>query len=117
MKALIIDDEIDTCYLLSSILKNKSIHSDYVNSLNDAISALKKEDHEIIFLDNHLQDGLGIDFIHEIKKFRPTAKLIMITANGTLSDRKKAFDQGTDFFIDKPFTRDVIYQIIDDMAV
>ena len=84
--------------------------------MSDAATFLQHNDHEIIFLDNHLQDGIGIDFIQHIKKSCPGAKVIMITANGTISDREKAFTEGTDFFIDKPFTRDTIYQIIDQVA-
>jgi len=32
----------------------------------------------------------------------------MITAFDTYSDRSKAYEEGVDFFIGKPFTRDVI---------
>ena len=41
VKALIIDDEIDICYLLSGILRNKNIQSNYVNSIGEARLALK----------------------------------------------------------------------------
>ena len=51
-KALIVDDEIDICYLLSGILKQKKLHTSYVNCLEDAKNVLKKETPSIIFLDN-----------------------------------------------------------------
>ena len=116
VKALIIDDEIDTCYLLRSILKNKSIHADYVNTLTDAINIIENNNHEIIFLDNHLQDGIGIDFIHRIKKFRPDAKVVMITAHDSADDREKALKNGADFFIGKPFTSDIIFKAVDEVS-
>jgi len=113
MKALIIDDEIDICYLLSSILRSRQIQSYTVNSLSEARNALKEQDAEIIFLDNHLPDGMGVDFVQQIKKHKPYSKVVMITAYDTASDRKRAEAEGVDFFIAKPFTKDIIHQTVD----
>lgn len=115
--ALIIDDESDICFLLSSILKNKGFKTDFVTSLAEAATALKKDNPSIIFLDNHLPDGMGIDFIGHIKKNNPESKIVMITAYDNTSDRIKALDSGADYFIGKPFTRDAIYQTIDNIKV
>ena len=107
-KALIVDDEIDICYLLSGILRQKKLRTSYVNNLADAQSMLQKETPAIIFLDNNLPDGRGIEFIGTIKKQCPATKVVMITAFDTYSDRSKAYEEGVDFFIGKPFTRDII---------
>lgn len=117
MKALIIDDEIDICYLLSGILRKKNVQPDYANSLKEATQALEKHNHEIIFLDNHLPDGMGVDFIHHIKKNFPSSKVVMITAYDTAADRTKAVIEGADFFISKPFTRDIINQTVDQVEL
>lgn len=115
MKALIIDDEIDICYLLGGLLINKNLHTDYANTIAEARLALKKNYPEIIFLDNHLPDGKGIDFVEYIKKYYPAAKLIMITAYDTAADRSNAFEKGVDYFIAKPFSREKIYQALDQL--
>jgi len=107
-KALIVDDEMDICYLLSGILRQRKLRTSYVNNLADAQSVLKEETPSIIFLDNNLPDGKGIDFIGTIKKLYPATKVVMITAFDTYSDRSKAYEEGVDFFIGKPFTRDII---------
>jgi two-component system, OmpR family, response regulator len=116
MKALIIDDEIDICYLLSGILHNTNIDSSYVNTLADAKEALKGQYPEIIFIDNHLPDGMGVDFINHIKMNNPGSKVVMITAYDTQKDRLKATAAGVDHFIAKPFTREVIYNAVDIMV-
>lgn len=115
MKALIIDDEIDICYLLSSILRKKNINTNYVNSITEARQALERQHPELIFLDNRLPDGMGIDFIEQIKRKHPGIKVAMITAYDTAVDRTKALLQGADFFIPKPFSRDAINQTVDEM--
>ena len=108
LKALIIDDEIDICYLLSGILKQKNCHTNYVNNLADATIELKNNSPIIVFLDNHLPDGLGINYVDYIKQNYPTIKVVMITAYDTTADRREALKKGVDIFIGKPFTKEEI---------
>jgi CheY-like chemotaxis protein len=108
LKALIIDDEVDICYLLSSILKQKNCQTHYVNNIADAIVELKNSSPVIVFLDNHLPDGLGIEFVDHIKRNYPSIKIIMITAYDTIADRQQAIEKGVDIFIGKPFTKEAI---------
>jgi DNA-binding response OmpR family regulator len=74
---------------------------------------LQKNDPPVIFLDNHLSDGMGIDHIARIKKEHPASCIIMITAHDTSTDREIAYKEGVDFFIGKPFTRDMILKTIE----
>ncbi len=114
-RALIIDDEADICYLLSSILRSKNLQVNYVNTLSEATIALEKQLPQIIFLDNHLPDGLGVDFIAKLKSTHPNVKIVMLTAFDNFSDRAKAFENGADTFISKPFNKGVIYQAVDNL--
>ena len=113
VKALIIDDETDICYLLSRLLKQKNYETSFVNTLTAANDALKAEHPEIIFLDNHLPDGLGLNYLLYIKENYPKSKIVMITAHDSVDDREKAMNNGEDFFIGKPFTSDLIYEAVD----
>ncbi|MEO6315005.1 MAG: response regulator [Chitinophagaceae bacterium] len=108
MKALIVDDEVDICFLLSGILRQKQLHPSFVNNLAEARQSLLQDTPAILFLDNHLPDGLGLDFISYVKENYPTIKIVMITAHDGLPERKKAQLEGADLFISKPFSRDVI---------
>ena len=115
IKALIVDDETDVCYLLSSILQYKNLQASYVNSIGEAKRVLREDNHSIVFLDNHLPDGFGINFIDEIKKINPLVKIIMITAHDTKNDRNRAHEQGVDQFIGKPFARESILKAIESL--
>lgn len=115
LKVLIIDDEADICYLLSTLLKQKNLETNFVNSLADATQAMKADAPEIVFLDNHLPDGLGINYIDYVKTNYPSAKIVMITAHDTPADRDKALSEGADYFIGKPFSRDAIYKTVDQL--
>lgn len=114
LKALIVDDEVDICFLLSGILRYKNFEPLYVTSLAAAEKFLQKDTvPPVIFLDNHLPDGKGIDYIIRLKKSYPSVKIVMITAHDTSADREKAYENGADYFIGKPFTRDMIFDAIE----
>lgn len=116
LEALIIDDENDICYLLGSLLKKRNIRSKFVNTLRDAANMLELNDPEVIFLDNHLPDGLGVNFIGFIKRFHPLSKIIMITAHDTVADVNKAYKEGVDYFIGKPFSKESINNVIENIV-
>ena len=111
--ALIIDDETDICYLLKGILSFKNFEATYATTLAEGEKFLKQNDPAVIFLDNHLPDGYGIDTIRHFKKDYPLSKIVMITAHDTSSDRERAYREGVDFFIGKPFTREIILKTVE----
>lgn len=108
LKALIVDDEADICFLLSSILKQQQLKTSFVNTLAAAKSALRADLPAILFLDNHLPDGRGLDFISEVKSKYPSVKVVMITAHDGPNERRQAREEGADLFISKPFSREII---------
>lgn len=117
LKVLIVDDEIDICYLLSGMLRQKDMKTAYVNTLSDASIALRNDTPDILFLDNRLPDGLGIEYIQYVKKHYPDICLIMITAHDSVLERNKALADGADAFIGKPLTRELIHTAIDNFIV
>jgi two-component system OmpR family response regulator len=108
--ALIIDDEEDICILLTTFLRKKNIDAHYSMSLIDGIEKLKSLKPNILFLDNNLPDGSGIESIPLIRKINRDLKIIIISAMTTLKDR--AFANSADAFIDKPISFENIQQLI-----
>lgn len=90
-KALIVDDEMDICFILSGIFRNRNVSTSYANTLAEAKASMIKDPPSILFLDNHLPDGLGVQFIEYVKETYPGIKVVMITANDTASDKCLAF--------------------------
>ncbi|MES1217932.1 MAG: response regulator [Bacteroidota bacterium] len=117
IKALIIEDESDICYLLSNILKQWNIDALFAGSLAEADKILLEHSSPgIIFLDNHLPDGRGINYIRRLKEKSPSSKIVMITAHDNLSDREKARNEGADFFIGKPFSKELIFKTLENLT-
>jgi two-component system OmpR family response regulator len=111
--ALIIDDETDIWVLLSRILRKHNLKTYYVNNLEAATRRLEQDVPAIIFLDNHLPDGFGLDFIQFIKTNYDQVKIVMITGHDIQNDRERALSKGADLFISKPFSSATIHDTID----
>src|SRR5882757_1296697 len=79
-KILVIDDEVDFCFLLKTYLSKKNYKILLANTLDQGMHLLKSETPDIIFLDNNLPDGLGWDKIEYIRKAYPVVELNLISA-------------------------------------
>ncbi len=112
-KILVVDDEVDICYFLVRNLQKQHFEASYVNSIGEAKAKMKSNEPSILLLDNHLPDGFGIDFAHEIKEQYPELKIVMMTAHDTQPDRSSAERNGIDYFLPKPFVITQVFHAID----
>jgi DNA-binding response OmpR family regulator len=108
--ALIIDDEEDICILLTTYLRKKNIDTHYSLTLADGLKKLVELKPEILFLDNNLPDGSGIDSIPQIRQITRNLKIIIISAMSNLKER--AIANSADAFIDKPISFENIHPLI-----
>lgn len=113
-KILIIEDEGEMCLLLNILLDRKDMELDHVKYLSDASEYLQKQQPSVVILDNKLPDGFGIDFISFIKTNYPATRIIMISGYDS-SVRDVALANGADAFLEKPFSKDQIYQSITEL--
>ena len=108
---LIVEDEGEMCLLLNILLDGKELELNHVTDLFAAMQYLQKEKPAIVILDNKLPDGFGVDFISLIKKKYPDIKIIMISGFD-VSVKDVAMENGADVFLEKPFSKDQLYQSI-----
>lgn len=81
LRLLIIDDEVDLCFLLAKSLKKYLKEILYCHTLKDALANTKQLNPDWIILDNNLPDGKGWEHISEFKVMNPEVKIICISAN------------------------------------
>jgi DNA-binding NtrC family response regulator len=113
-KVLIVEDEGDMCLLLNILLNGKDMELDHVQTLLAADEYLQKELPSVMILDNKLPDGFGIDFISYLKDKYPSIKIIMISGFDA-SARDVALENGADVYLEKPFTKDQLYNSIKEL--
>ena len=109
-KILIIDDEEDICLLMKNYLQRRQSEVKYALNLKDGLRMIEEFHPDIIFLDNNLPDGIGLEEIGAIKKGHNQVQLIMISAMNHL--REAAFKEGADHFLDKPISFKAVVAII-----
>jgi DNA-binding NtrC family response regulator len=112
--ALIIDDDTDLCLLLKIILKDMIPHVKFAHSIESGQRLLAQLKPDVIFLDNNLPDGQGVNRIQEIKEKSPGALLVIITAAGF--SREQSLKNGADLFLEKPFTYSNIFTALNSAA-
>ena len=110
-KILIIEDEGEMCLVLNILLNDEEMELEHVQNLTAANEYLAKEQPSLVILDNKLPDGYGIDFISIIKKKYPSIKIIMITGFDAAA-KDVALENGADFFLEKPFTKQQLFDSI-----
>ncbi len=113
---LIIEDEGDISLILNLMLKKEAINIEHVTTLAKATTYLSQQNPDIVIIDNQLPDGLGIEYIKEIKSTYPLIKIIMITGNTAITDKETALQNGADVFLAKPFTKEQIQAAIESVS-
>lgn len=115
-KILIVEDEGEMCLLLNILLTDGELELEHVKNLAGAGEYLSKEQPSVIILDNKLPDGYGVDYISHIKTNYPSVKIIMITGYDSAA-KDVALENGVDFFLEKPFSRQQLFDSIQALLV
>jgi two-component system, OmpR family, KDP operon response regulator KdpE len=112
---LIIDDETDLCALLKMALVRDDYAVDCAFSLSEAEKKL--EDHpSVVFLDNNLPDGTGLEYLQRHPIIFKEIHVIMISADPSPALEHRAKKEGIHSFMHKPFSLFSLKQIIKSFA-
>jgi DNA-binding NtrC family response regulator len=113
--AMIVDDDDDLTYLLENILKTRNIKVLSAHSLRDARECLASSTPDVVFLDNSFPDGIGVNFIGNIKSTGNNIQIVMMTSDTSAWVRKRAMEEGAHYFLQKPFNKTTIDQLLDEV--
>lgn len=113
--AMIIDDDPDFGLLMTAALSERKIYAMAVQSLPEAQGYLGYMKPTFVFLDNSFPEGMGINFIRNIKSADDDIKIIMMTADASPWIEEKAYEEGANYFIRKPFSKTVIDMLLDEI--
>ena len=103
MNVLIVDDS----QVIQDSLENMLSLIDGINTIaraedvENAILSTRELKPEVLILDIRIHGGSGIDVLKEVKKNEPSPKVIMLTNYPYSQYKKKCFDEGADYFLDK----------------
>lgn len=109
---LIIDDEIKLCNLLARIIGLEGFTVLQAHTGKEGLKILKNDDVQVVLSDVKLPDFNGVDLVKEIKKIRPGAEVINLTAFGTIADGVMAMRNGAFDYITKGDDNDKIIPLV-----
>lgn len=105
-RTLVVDDELDTCLMVSKHLQKLHFRAEYSLTVKDARLKVNTAAYEFIFIDLNLTDGSGFEVIKYMKELNLNSKIIVISAHDNESSR--ALATGAHLFVSKPFTMKAI---------
>lgn len=106
MSVWIVDDEINLANGLKRAFERRGYSAKCLASLRELQEELNTSIPSLIFLDQCLPDGNGLDILPVILKLAPGCRVIMMTAFGDSNLVVKAIRQGAYNYLDKPFPLD-----------
>ena len=109
---LIIDDEKKLCSLLARIIELEGFKVFQAYTGKEGLKILKTEDILVVLSDVKLPDFNGVELVKEIKKIRPVAEVINLTAFGTIADGVMAMRNGAFDYITKGDDNDKIIPLV-----
>lgn len=103
MRVLIVEDEIDLATTLADGLRAEGFAVDVAGDGASALAQLESQSADVVVLDRDLPVIHGDTVCRELASRGNPARILMLTASGTLADRVRGLDMGADDYLPKPF--------------
>ncbi|MEW6739787.1 MAG: sigma-54-dependent transcriptional regulator [Nitrospirota bacterium] len=105
-RILVIDDDQGTCHLLARILQKEGFNVVAENSPQNALSAFKGDNFDLVITDFYMPEMNGLELLAEIKRINPDVDVIVMTAFASVDNAVEAMKKGAYDYIVKPFQND-----------
>ena len=114
-KILVCDDSVLARKQLMDAVKEVSEGAVFIEGKNgsEAVELYKSEKPDLVFMDIVMPEKDGNTALSEIKEFDNEAVIIIVSSVGTQDQLKKAIQLGAKDFIQKPFEKSQIQEIIE----
>ena len=112
IKILIIEDSIFSRTFIKKFFQGKNVEiSEAVNGL-EGIKKIRENTPDLIFLDLLMPELDGFEVLERLKKSDLKIPVIVLTADIQETSKKRCFDLGAKFFLNKPFKQEKITEIL-----
>jgi|Deesub1362B_J571_1020462.scaffolds.fasta_scaffold00021_11 DNA-binding response OmpR family regulator len=112
-KILIIEDDLDTVFLLRKILEGDDYVVEYAQKGHEGIRKIDEMNPDLILLDYILPDTDGMEILSRVKEKHKDIPVIIMTAYGSEDLVVEILKRGADDYLAKPFpiSREILLKI------
>lgn len=114
-KIMLIDDDESIRDALSTFFLYEGIRIDALGTAEEGIEALKRKPYDVLIVDYTLPGMDGLSFLRKARTMCPDAYKVLITSLGSDEISQAAREAGSDEFIQKPITMDLIKSALSHM--
>ena len=111
-KILVVDDDSLLRDFLAETLNRSGYRVDLASTGEEALEKISKEDYDIILSDVRMPNMDGMELLKTTRDFLPDAKVVMMTAYGTVQNAVEAMKLGAFDYVMKPFSVDEIELVL-----
>tara|TARA_R110002167_G_scaffold30424_2_gene100476 strand:+ start:44345 stop:45016 length:672 start_codon:yes stop_codon:yes gene_type:complete len=106
MQVLLVEDNTLLANAIVRALKSAGFSINHVDRGDQALSAIKTSQPDIVVLDLGLPDTDGLEVLKSARKFGFSNPVLILTARDATSDKVLGLDAGADDYLAKPFEID-----------
>ncbi|MGE5190422.1 MAG: response regulator [Gemmatimonadota bacterium] len=103
LRLLVVDDNRMICWALEREFADGGFVVTVCGDGQGARRTLRATTYDVAILDVHLPDADGIAILGEIKRLSPPTRTVVITADATPANIRRAIAAGADLLVEKPF--------------
>lgn len=112
LRLLLVDDEKEFIQTLADRLKMRDLDAAVAHNGEEALSAVKKEEPDVIVLDVKMPGIDGIEVLRRVKQAYPNVEVIILTGHGSKKDEDAARSLGAFDYVNKPADLDKLVPLI-----
>ena len=116
-RILCVDDDDDTCVMLSNLLKRENYEVSVAKSVSEALQIAQNESFNLYILDAWFPMEAGLGLCRKIREFDPHTPVVFYSGAAFDSDKQEALYAGANAFVAKPYVEElveVVHSLLDD---
>jgi DNA-binding response OmpR family regulator len=119
-KILLIDDEEVILFGFKQVLSGATLRVDTASTVAGATGLIEKTAYDAAVVDLRLTNSMameGLVLVHRIKLAHKNCRIIVLTAYGDDEVKRRAFEAGADFFLEKPVNPESIKKMLSELDI
>lgn len=103
MKVLVVEDEEELLASMMKYLRMEGYTCESATTYEGGMEKIHLYEYDCHIFDIGLAGGSGLDLVEELKRIKPDAGTIIVSARNSIDDKIKGLNIGADDYLTKPF--------------